>query len=117
MKNKLKFDDVVGKEFGFYGVDNTSFKLGRNVWCAVEDEDDGYRSYLGSVVVDVGDHIFFDRPLGTVRIEVDSVGDFDGFRLVDISDGHVWLQFGTDNSDDYYPMFRFHYEPKKRKEG
>ena len=32
--------------------------------------------------------------------------------VVDVEDGHVWLTFGTEWYDDYYPMFRFEYKPK-----
>lgn len=105
---------LVGKTVGFYGVDNLCFKLGRKVYEAVEDEDDGYRSYFGSVeVVDANGLIFFQRALATVRIEEWAEGDSEGIALVDVKDGHVWLRFGTDYSDGYYPYFFFTYEPRK----
>tara|TARA_Y100000310_G_C20125841_1_gene553567 strand:- start:51 stop:242 length:192 start_codon:yes stop_codon:yes gene_type:complete len=28
--------------------------------------------------------------------------------------GHVWLRFGTDNTDDYYPYFVFRHVPKEQ---
>jgi hypothetical protein len=36
-----------------------------------------------------------------------------GVRFVDVKDGHVWLRFGTDNTDDYYPYFVFEYKPRR----
>ncbi len=102
------FDDLIGKKMKFYGVDNNCFKLGNQVFEAVEDEDDGYRSYLDSVqLLDTDRLIFFDRPLDTVQV----VDQGDWFILLG-KDDHVWLRFGTDYADDYYPMFVFEYTPK-----
>jgi len=111
----MGFDELEGKEFKFYGVDNNSFKLDRKVWLAVEDEDDGYRSYLDSIeVLDSKDGIFFRKSLAKVRIYRDQGPYFEGFMLIDVEDGHCWLRVGTDNADDYYPYFVFQYQPKKR---
>jgi hypothetical protein len=109
----MDFKELVGKVLGFYGVDGNAFKTGRYVFEAVEDENDGYRSMMRGVaeVKDPSGLIFFKRRVATVRVEEDS--EFDGFRLVDVADGHTWLRLGTDHADDYYPMFRFDYEPKK----
>jgi len=112
---KTKFESLVGQEFGFYGVDNNAFKIGRFVFEALEDEDDGYRSYLGSVEVkDPEGLIFFGRSVAKVRLEEYSFGDFEGYRLVDVVGGHVWLKFGTDHAYDYYPCFIFEYLPKEK---
>jgi len=59
--------------------------------------------------------IFFQTPLARVRVEdctSGHYGTFDGYNLVDVTDGFVWLTFGTDNCDDYYPMFCFNYQHK-----
>lgn len=105
---------LVGKTAKFYGVDNLCFKLDRKVYEAVEDEDDGYRSYFGSLeVVDVGDLIFFKRALATVEVQAWNDCHSEGIALVDVEDGHVWLRFGTDYIDDYYPVFFFTYQPRK----
>jgi len=101
------------KTFKFYGVCNNLYKLNDVVWEAMEDESDGYRSYLESIVRVDGDRgIFFSSPLATVTVEKSTEYPDDGFKLVDIEDGHVWLEVGTDNYDDYYPCFRFEYHPK-----
>lgn len=109
----------LGEPLKFYGVDNNRFKLGPDVFEAQEDPSDGYRSYLGTVakVAEPGD-VFFRKPLDTVTArEVDHVkrGNyyFDGYELLG-KDGHVWLRFGTDNVDDYYPFFVFEYTPKSK---
>jgi hypothetical protein len=35
-----------------------------------------------------------------------------GHQLVDTSDNHTWLIFGTDYSESYYPHFVFLWQPK-----
>lgn len=112
------FEGVVGKELDFFGVDNYCFKVGDHVFEAIENEDDGYRSYLDSVVVHDPERlnlIFHGRPFAVVVVEEYDDGDFRGYALRDIEDNHVWLCFGTEYYDDYYPVFRFKYEAKKPK--
>lgn len=110
----VTLDELVGKEFGFYGVDGNFFKIGRYVFEAIENPDDGYRSYMDEVRAVETDQklIFFKKPVAKVRVvEADPYEDFDGHRLVDDS-GHVWLEFGTDTSDNYYPYCVFQYHPR-----
>jgi hypothetical protein len=109
MSDTQKFDELVGKEFDFYGAAENQFRLGDTTWLAVEDEDDGYRSYLGSVEIPLATTVLFNQPIARVRLEEHD----SAYKLVDTQDEHVWLEFGTDNSDDYYPCFYFSYTPKK----
>jgi hypothetical protein len=111
----------------YYGADDASneFKVDDIIFRVLEDPDDGYRSHLG--VIEYGEQsnaIFFRSPLAKVRIESfereRATGDWDqlggagtGYRFVDVEDGHVWLEFGTDNTDDYYPYFVFRHTPKE----
>lgn len=112
-----------GIGFDFYGVDDRRFKLGGHVFEAIEDPNDGYRSYLQSIEVDPVSpngtkSIFFAEPVATVRVRwakgrhLHEIGQFTGFYLEDVVDGHIWLVVGTDYSDDYYPCFTFGYKPK-----
>ncbi len=107
-----KFEDVVGKTFDFYGVNCNCFKLGFKVWEALEDPDDGWRSYMDSVVSNFNTLVFSTAPLARVKVEEDE--DLEGYKLVELKDGHVWLRFGTDHSDHWYPMFTFEYHPKEK---
>ena len=110
----MDFDETVGQVFGFYGVDANRFKIGRTVFEALEDDCDGYRSLLGSVEVkDPSRCIFFRQAIASVRVERVDYKDFEGYRLVDVGDGHCWLRLGTDRVDDYYPCFIFDYAPKR----
>ena len=114
------FAILEGLCFAFYGVDGNCFALDGHVYEAVENEDDGWRSYLDSVRVDPGIHLFFSAPLATVRIEHYNAlchgtlyNDRDrGFRLIDTQDEHVWLEVGTDLYNSWYPLFVFRYHPK-----
>lgn len=112
----IDIKDLVGKEFGFYGVDGEFFKIGRYTFQVIENPDDGYRSYMEEARAVEPDHRlnFFARPVAKVRVvDSDPYEDFDGHRLVD-GDGHVWLEFGTDSSDNYYPYCVFRYHPKEK---
>jgi hypothetical protein len=108
------FDDLVELdiEWPFFGVDNNKFKIGHLVFEVCDDPDDGYRSYLDSVLVDTKtDHsIFFKSSLDIVRLKK---LEEDEYKLVSTRDGHVWLEFGTDRIDDYYPTFYFNYSPRE----
>ena len=105
----------------YYGADagDNTFKVDDVVFKVLEDPMDGYRSYLGAIeYTSKHNSTFFARPIARVRIETYegrnaeySQGD-QGYRLIDLADGHVWLEFGTDNTDDYYPYFVFRHFPK-----
>ena len=115
----------------FYGAGHNSFKVDGIVFEVLEDPDDGYRSSYGGVAVAKGNNeIFFRQPIANVKIRTLEDGDdclkddgddkyrdgiARGHQLVDIQDGHVWLEFGTDLHDGYYPYFYFMYNPKKPK--
>jgi len=118
---RTHFQNLTGLELDYYGADagDHTFKVDDIVFKVLEDPNDGYRSCLGTIdYTDEHNSIFFRTPVARVRIETYegrnreySQGD-QGYQLVDITDGHVWLEFGTDNTDDYYPCFVFRHMPK-----
>ena len=132
-REHMSFDlDLVagtGREFKFYGAHSCMFKLDSITLEAIEDPNDGYRSYLNSIVITKEEEGtpggFFKTPLANVRIV--SVSDpkkvdysdytdgFEGWAFIDADDGHIWLVVGTSNTNDYYPGFTFDYRPKKGK--
>lgn len=124
-KKTQQFDDIKPDQtFGFYGICDNCFKLDGTIYEAIEDKDDGYRSCLESVIVVKGKKIFFPNPVATVKVVKvptdykNSYGGTDSqdiHELIDVSDGHIWLRVGTDNTDDYYPYFVFDYFPKAAK--
>ena len=117
----LNLENAVLDYFGADSGDNT-FKVDDVVFKVLEDPNDGYRSMLGAIEY-TAEHnsIFFSTPIARVRIETYDASDSDGcygqqnhgYRLVDVDDNHVWLEFGTHNYDDYYPYFVFRHFPKE----
>ena len=118
------FSALQGMKLDYYGADSASheFKVEGIVFKVLEDPDDGYRSHLGAIEYgEQSSAIFFRQPIAKVAIEMydgenrDYLQGNQGYRLVDVKDGHVWLEFGTDNTDDYYPCFVFRHMPKEQK--
>lgn len=117
----VSIDSLVGQVRPFYGVEGNRFKWGGNVYEVVEDESDGYRSSLGELrdatqAADLGP--FFRTSVAELTMRVGpELGRYEHqcdpdeiWQLVDAS-GVVWLTFGTENADDYYPSFCFRYTP------
>jgi len=107
------FDALLNTEADFYGVDLNQFKLNDVVWEAREDECDGWRSMLDTVIRRDSDALFFAQPLAHVRVIEADDGFNEYYKLIDVADGHCWLQFGTAYYYDYYPCFKFEYFPKE----
>lgn len=109
-------NDVVGNTFKFYGVYDNSFKIGDQVFEVLEDQDDGYRSYLDTVE-SVNDEqlVFLNRSFANVKVTACETAVFIGFCLVDTATGHTWLKFGTCTTDDWYPYFVFKYQTEEYK--
>jgi len=116
------FLSLVGIPLDYYGADEgeCEFMIDEIVFKVIEDPDDGYRSHLGTIEYsDDSKGIFFRAPIAQVQIEIYSEpGEYggqlnEGYRLIDVNDGHSWLEFGTHNYDDYYPCFVFRHIPKK----
>ena len=105
----------------YYGADegHCEFRLDHVVFKVLEDPEDDYRSSLGAVIY--GDPLdakglMFQQPIARVRVEKGDWRDESkeltiGYRLVDADTDHIWLEFGTENADDYYPMFIFTHRP------
>lgn len=116
---------MLGHEYDFYGVDDTTFCIGvgdvRLFLEAVEDDSvDEYRSFFESFSVVEPRGVFFQNPIARVlfkaggastRSKEDPEQDFSGWVLVDTTTGHTWLTIGTDYGDDFYPSFTFRYTP------
>jgi len=98
------------KFFDFYGVWNNKFKLDDQIWEALEDPDDGYRSYLETILATSDGSNFFHMPVAKVFVKKVDCKDFIGYLLVDVITGHIWLEVVTNYSDSCYPMFIFRYD-------
>ncbi len=111
----MAFEDLIGEDFLFYGVSNYMFKLDDVVYEAVEDPIDGYRSCMEEIRVVLGTSAksepFYREPITIVQVEKDDGACCTGYKLEDVEHDHVWLRFGTNDADDYYPCFYFNYTP------
>ena len=108
----MRFEDMISGTHKFYGVDNNCFKIGFHTFEAVENADDGYRSFMECINLKTDNElIFFRHSIANIRIEV-LTENVKIYRFVDADDGHIWLAFGTDLHDEWYPVFVFEYNPK-----
>ena len=112
---------LIGIDLDFHGAESQAFMVDGVVFEVLEDPDDGYRSHMAGVLArSAKDYNFYEKPIAKVRLEkiseeereMGAVEKMHGYKLVDLDHDHVWLTFGTEWYDDYYPMFRFEYKPK-----
>lgn len=108
----VDFNELVGSIATLYPCPNfpNKFQLGEIIFEVIEDENDGYRSMMEQVMI-VGRKAKTVKELAKITIR--SSDKISGFELVDNLDGHVWLSFGTDYTDGYYPFCVFNWIPKK----
>lgn len=112
----VTFEDLVGEhildavDYGseekHYDEDATiiRFRLDGIVYIAIENPDDGYRSYLGNLYVQEGGNVGNTFPPVKVTCSIDANTDNDIMRLT-LENGETVLEVGTNYSDDYYPCF------------
>lgn len=118
---EVDFDFFIGKSFVLTGVGSEnvacskgwgaehatafSFVLNNQCYTAMEDPNDGYRSSLSAVWVTR------DTTIKNTFAPVKVIGrkcankNHDVVELVDVETGKVVIEFGTCNTDDYYPGF------------
>lgn len=121
INNEQSDEMLLDLSYEFYGAspDYSCFKIGYDNEIAVieviENEDDGYRSFFEGIrKVDVPNLRFAPKPLAIVNIKNVNNGTFYGWNVISVNTNHVWVSFGTDNFDDYYPSFQFDYNPKDK---
>lgn len=87
------------------------FRLDGKVYVALEDPDDGYRSAMRKLFILDGKMKNVFTPVRVIARVCKETGRLpyrnsaDLLQLVDIANGKVILEVGTDNTDDYYPCF------------
>ena len=93
-----------------YGKDgNGVFKLDGVTFEAVEDPDDGYRSYMDELKIANAIPDMYEIP---VLVSLDDEGDHNIIEMRDRRNGKTVLIVGTEDVTDYYPCYVFDYQPK-----
>lgn len=102
------FQDLLGKQVFFYGVDEHRVKLDNTIWEAVESDRGLSQSALNYITItDRGQ--FSKDPLAIVTVSGISLSNsFSGYLIKDL-DGHIWVRIGTNISGTW--KFVFHYTP------
>lgn len=95
------------------------FRLDGVVYMAIEDPDDGYRSMMRELVIDENADMKNVFPpievLARHRSKsLDSSIEFqsDILDLVDTATGEIVLTVGTEDTNDYYPLFVANFIPE-----
>lgn len=97
----------------FYGAVNHVFRTGDVFYQVIEDPNDGYRSSCENLDVIADPGGLFDTPIDWVRtVGIDPKKEV---MFLVAADGHIWLEFGTEDYAEYYPGFVFRYHPREPK--
>ncbi len=113
--HKLSGVDVTSEGFNLYGRDGDAvrFILDGKTYKAIEDPDDGYRSYLKELEV-TDEKVTTNFPPQSVVGIMKSAGlyDSDVIQFVDSVTGKVVLEVGTEDVNDYYPCAIIRWSPE-----
>ena len=105
----------VNKQFSWDQDKNTiRFEIDGQVYEAVENPSDGYRSYMDKLVISnkqVRNKIP-EAQVVCVYKDKDGYDDCDLLDFIDCRNGKVFLTIGTKHVHDYYPVCVFEYNPE-----
>lgn len=103
----------VNKQFSWDQDKNTiRFELDGQVYEAVENPSDGYRSYMDRLVIS-NKQVRNKIPETQVVCVYRDDSDCDLLDFIDCKNGKVFLTIGTRHVGDYYPVCIFEYSPEK----
>lgn len=91
------------------------FVLEGTVYCAVENPSDGYRSSMRELLVNPEGKVENRFPPILVLCRHISKSEYksaDLLELIDVKTAEVVLLVGTDNTEDYYPVFVASFRPE-----
>ena len=103
-------------ENGFDKYEEVRFVLDGITYKAVEDSDDGYRSYLKELEVSfekISNTFPPQKVIGKMKENYDYVCNTDDvIQFLDVVTEKIVLEIGTGNTDDYYPYCVIHWYPE-----
>ena len=93
---------------------NVLFTLDGITYKAVEDPDDGYRSYLGDIFVSDTKPKFTFPPQEVYgrMMDDDDYSSNNVIQFIDTTTNLVVLAIGTENTDDWYPYCVIRWNPE-----
>jgi hypothetical protein len=117
----VDFESMPAPEGRYSPANSIRFVLNGRIYVATEDDNDGYRSSMESLVVVEAPPVTNTFPPVRVlvrhvtgrRDDNDYAGSNDLLEFIEITNGEVVLQVGTENVDDYYPGFVNHFYPDR----
>ncbi len=115
MTVKIDLCELEDTTFDFYGAaaHSRTLKLD-NLVLGVHESYRGCSgpSFDGLEIPEACSDFFFKEPIARVRVEEFEENDEEGYRLIDVYDGHCWVEFGDNLEDPYYPFTVFRYMAK-----
>lgn len=90
------------------------FRLDGKVYVCIEDPSDGYRSSMRTMIVSerpMTNTFVPVRVLARLKDKGENGQENDTLQLINVVNGQIVLEAGTDNSDDYYPWFVSFFDP------
>ena len=106
----------VNKQFSWDQDKNTiRFELDGQVYEAIENPSDGYRSYMDKLVLS-NKSVHNKIPeinIVCVYRDKDNYDNCDLLDFIDCKNGKVFMTIGTRHTNDYYPVCIFEYSPEK----
>lgn len=93
------------------GKNTIRFELDGQVYEAVENPDDGYRSYMEKLVIS-NEKIKNKIPKTQIVCVYRNDDDCDLLDFIDCKNGKVFMTVGTKYVHDYYPVCTFEYHPE-----
>lgn len=125
----MKLKDLIGKHIlsgievgkkivGNYGYEELcnyiKFTIDDTTYMALEDPDDGYRSYMRELII-VKEECQTKLPNISVCCHMKENSDYEYNNIlvfVDVNSGKEILEIGTENYDDWYPYCVLEYHPE-----
>lgn len=99
---------------GFEDCQVMRFRLDGIVYAAIEDPSDGYRSTMRELVVSSAPMKNTFAPIAVeCRMRASEEYQVDEVMEAVTPDGVALLEFGTANTDDYYPYYVANWNPPK----
>lgn len=118
LKDLTGYHYLSGCEPGMIGegtdssVNYLKFILDEKIYIAMEDPDDGYRSAMDSICLDLDGKVNNTFQSVLVYCYYDGSGGDDLLHMQHALTGDPIISVGTDRSDDYYPCFTQHFFPQ-----